>query len=387
MADRIIVDFQALDRISGRLNAAGRELDQAMAQLARLHVTRDAGADVGISGCGISLRTTGTTVTAETVSAAVSSYKSAVGDISWYTGKLGTAVQSVCDLFETTENSLSGKKLDIGETAPADEGTGTSSLSLSEFKEFLRWILLFHPGISLIPGLLNDSVHLPGFLDFFGYEFADGHPGITAWIGKAGASVSGAMGSAEVNACIGKAKAEVKAEGGFMKHTTEKKYKNGKWTEDETLKFLYGEVGAAASFAIFSADAKGTLGDDLLGLEGKAEGTAGSAKLEGKASFSVGEDGVTALAEGEAMVAAVEGKASGTINILGLEVTGEVGGYAGAAGVEGKVGIENNKFVLEGGVAALIGASASVEIGFNDTGWSEIKSDFVDFISFMGSLW
>ena len=87
------------------------------------------------------------------------------------------------------------------------------------------------------------------------------------------------------------------------------------------------------------------------------------------------------------MVAAVEGKASGTINILGIEITGKIGGYAGAAGVEGKVGIENNKFVLEGGVAALLGVSGGVEIGFNDTGWSKLKSGFVDFIDFVGNLW
>lgn len=387
MADRIIVDFQALDRIYGRLNAAGRELDQAMQQLARLRVTRDAGADVKINGCGTSLRTTGIAVNAETVSAAVSSYKRAVENISWYTSKLGTAVQNVYDLFETTENSLSGKKLDVGETAPTGGGTAAGSFSHSDFKDLLRWTLLFHPGISLIPGLLNDSVHASAGLDFLGYEFASGHPGVTAWIGKASASVSGAAGSAEVNAYVGKAKAEIKADGGLMKYTTKGEYKDGEWTEKETLKFLYGELGATASAAILSADAKGTLGDDWLGVEGKAEGTAGSAKLEGKASFSVGEDGVTALAKGEAMVAAVEGKASGTINILGLEITGKVGGYAGAAGVEGKFGIEDNKFVIEGGVAALVGASAGVEIGFNDTGWSNLKSGFVDFLSFMGSLW
>ena len=67
-----------------------------------------------------------------------------------------------------------------------------------------------------------------------------------------------------------------------------------------------------------------------------------------------------------------------TINILGLEITGKVGGYAGAVGVEGKVGIEDNKFVLEGGAAALIGGSAGIEIGFNDEGWD----NFVDFIVF-----
>lgn len=389
MADRIIVDFQALDRISGRLETAARELDQAMSQLARLHVTREAGADVNIDGCGISLKTTGTAVTAGTVSAAVSSFKNAVGDISWYTGRLGTAVHGVYDLFETTENNLSGKKLDVGETAPVDGETESGGLSLDIFKEHLGWILLNPPGISFIPWGLRDSVYVFAGLDALGYEFSKkpSSVGVEAWIGKAHAGISGSMGSAEVNAYIGKAKAEAKAKGGIMQYVTKQEYKNGEWTEKETLKFLYGEAGVTASAALLAADAKGTLGDDLFGLEGKAEGTVGSAKLEGKANVSVGEDGVTAVAKGEAMVAAVEGKASGTINILGLEITGKVGGYAGAAGVKGTIGIEDNKFVLEGGVAAAIGASVGIEIGFNDEGWSNFASGIDDFVTFMENLW
>ena len=68
-----------------------------------------------------------------------------------------------------------------------------------------------------------------------------------------------------------------------------------------------------------------------------------------------------------------------TLVIFGSPDAGPViGGYAGAVGVEGKVGIEDNKFVLEGGAAALIGGSAGIEIGFNDEGWD----NFVDFIVF-----
>lgn len=55
-----------------------------------------------------------------------------------------------------------------------------------------------------------------------------------------------------------------------------------------------------------------------------------------------------------------------------MEITGKIGGYAGSVGVEGKVGIEDNKFVLEGGSAALIGGSAGIEIGFNDEGWDNV---------------
>lgn len=140
MADRIIVDFQALDRISSQLNAAGRELDQALSQLARLRVTQDAGANVRIGGCGTSLRTIGMTVSAETVSAAVSSYKNAVENVSWYTSRLGTAVQNVSELFETIENSLSGKKLDAGETAPTSEGTQNEASSGSAWDSFLDFL-------------------------------------------------------------------------------------------------------------------------------------------------------------------------------------------------------------------------------------------------------
>lgn len=140
MADRIIVDFQALDRISGRLNAAGRELDQAMSQLARLRVTKDVGAYVRISGCETSLRTIGMTVNAETVSAAVSSYRSAVGSVSWYTSRLGKAVQNVFDLFESTENGLSGKKLDTGEKAPTGDGAESKASDSPAWDFLLDWL-------------------------------------------------------------------------------------------------------------------------------------------------------------------------------------------------------------------------------------------------------
>ena len=78
------------------------------------------------------------------------------------------------------------------------------------------------------------------------------------------------------------------------------------------------------------------------------------------------------------MVAAAEGKVSGTINILGLEIKGSLGGYAGALGAEGKIGIEDGNFVCKGGAAAVIGGSVGLEIGLNDEGWS----NFVDFITF-----
>lgn len=214
--------------------------------------------------------------------------------------------------------------------------------------------------------------------DWLGYEVSDGNPGITAWVGKASAEAQNEWGYAGVNAYLGKGEAAAKADAGIMKTTTKKEYQDGKWVEKSRTDFITAEAGASASVSALAGDAEAGLGSDMLGIEGKAEGTVGTAKAEAKGKFSVGEDGVNANVKGEAMVAAVEGEAKGTINILGLEITGKVGGYAGAVGVEGKVGIEDNKFVLEGGAAALIGGSAGIEIGFNDEGWD----NFVDFIIF-----
>lgn len=214
--------------------------------------------------------------------------------------------------------------------------------------------------------------------DWFGYELTDDHPGITAWVGKASAEAGNDWSSAEVNAYVGKAEAEAKADGSFMEYKKKKKYMNGEWTETETLDVLSAEIGASASVSALAGDAKAEVGGDMLGAEVKAEGNVGEAVAEAKGEFSIGEDGVNAVASGKAMVAAAEGKASGTINILGIEITGKVGGYAGAAGVEGKIGFEDNKFVLEGGLAAVFGVSGGVEIGFNEEGWS----NFIDFITF-----
>lgn len=213
---------------------------------------------------------------------------------------------------------------------------------------------------------------------WLGYEFNEENPGITAWIGKAGAEIGDDSAYIRVNGYLGKGEAEVKAESAFMKTETKSKYKNGKWIEKEEIVFFMAETGAEASVSAIAGDVETKVGDDMLGLEGKAEGGAGNAAAGVNGEISVGEDGLNANVEGKAMVSAVEGKAEGTINILGIEITGKIGGYAGAAGLEGKAGIVDNKFVIEGGVAALLGCSAGIEIGLNEEGWD----NFIDYISF-----
>lgn len=232
--------------------------------------------------------------------------------------------------------------------------------------------------------------------EWLGYEVSDGNPGITAWIGKASAETENDWGYAGVNAYLGKAEAEADADFSFMKTSKKKEKVDGKWVEKTVTEFVKAEVGVSASASAIAADAEAGVGSDMLGLEGQASGSVGNAKAEAKGKFSITEDGINANVKGEAMVSAAEGEVKGTINILGIEITGKIGGYAGAAGVEGKAGIEDNKFVLEGGVAAVLGLSGGVEIGFNEEGWDNFTEgvsegwdnftdgvgDFVDYLTF-----
>ena len=222
------------------------------------------------------------------------------------------------------------------------------------------------------------TVKADAYADWLGYELDDDHPGVTAWLGKASAEAQNEWAYAGVNGYLGKTSADANAGFNFMEKKKTKEYKDGKWVEKETMEFISAEAGASAGVSILAADAKAGVGNDMLGAGVQGEGSVGNAKVGAKGQFSVSEDGIDANVSGEAMVSAAEGEVSGTINILGLEITGKIGGYAGALGVEGKAGIEDNKWVCEGGVAALFGVSAGIEIGFNDEGWD----NFVDFVTF-----
>lgn len=204
--------------------------------------------------------------------------------------------------------------------------------------------------------------------DWGGYEI-DGTK-VTAWGGKAYAEIQNEVGYADVKAYLGKIETGVKSDFSFM----ESKYENGVWTEE----FINAEIEAGVDVSILAADGEAGVGNDMLGAEIDGEGSVGNAELSGKGEFSVGEDGIELNAKGKAMVSAVEGEAEGTINILGLEITVSAGGYAGAIGVEGEIGIDDGKFKIKGGAAAGIGGSVGIEIGFNETGWD----NFVDAVTF-----
>ena len=400
MQDRIIVDFNSLNAIANRLQTASNQLDAAMNRLGGLYLSREAGADSHVS-CLYKLKTLHSGSSAFRVSSAVNSLKRSTGNVGDYSQRLSDAVRHAAELMEQTENQLSGRQLQTDAEQQSNGGAQSAwelIRAIIDHPYTVPWLLSL---VSPVTGLLyiTSGIAAGNFPSFInsdrkpmseawaegpGYQVDDDKRGVTAWLGKAHAKAENQYASGEVNAYIGKAKAEANAEFHFMsskkgrEYAKDSKSGNYQWENESGRAYLYAELGAGAAISAVAADAKGSVGTDMLGAEIAAEGGLGNAKAEAKSKISIGDDGINFNASGEAMVSAAEGKVSGTVNILGLEITGSIGGYAGAVGVKGKFGIENNKWVMEGGVAALLGVEGGVEIGFNEQGWS----NFVDFITF-----
>lgn len=291
------------------------------------------------------------------------------------------------NLEDFSQNGSSSIEIDNGGQLELDWSLWFKNVIITKPYIFPTLLNLYSPVTGLlyiasgIPSSNTDSFHTLSAktsAEWLGYELSDENPRVTAWVAKASAEVQSEWGYAEGNMYFGKVEGSANVDAGFMKTEKTEEYINGEWGEKESTTFFNVEVEIGTSFSALSGDVKSGIGNDMLGIENQAEVSIGNADAGVKGEFSVGEDGVNAYVKGEAIVSAVEGKVERTFNIFGLEITGKAQGYAGAVGVEGKIGIEDNKFVLEGGVAAIMGISGGIEIGFNDEGWD----NFIDTITF-----
>lgn len=214
--------------------------------------------------------------------------------------------------------------------------------------------------------------------DWLKYESSKNNPGVAARVGKTSAEVQNEWGYMGVNVYLGKGEAEVKTDAGIMKTTTRKEHKDGEWVKKSRTDLITTVVDTSVGVSVLASDAETDVGSDILGVEGRVGGSVDTTKAEAKGKLPVGEGDIGANVKDEVMVAAVEGKAFDTISIFGLKVTGKIGEYAGAVSIGGKVGIEDNKFVLEDDAVVLTDGSAGIEIGLSGESWD----NFVDFIIF-----
>lgn len=108
MKDRIVVDFNALDRIVKKLNRAGSDLESAASMLSGVRPTNAGGANLRLNGAGMSLKSVGGTVSAVNVAQAVESYRGAIKRVSSHSRNLASAVKSTSSAFQKAEKSNAG---------------------------------------------------------------------------------------------------------------------------------------------------------------------------------------------------------------------------------------------------------------------------------------
>ena len=341
-------------------------------------------------------------------------------DLDAYIRVLQSAITTYCDKDKDLSREIKNiiYQMNVMSAMNHISGNGSSNQN-ANFSQYIQWLgnilMLFGYGglpvnmvsLAFLAGFINNATgytsenlgggtpnnsnnnpfDIPGLsgkgagaaADWLGYEFDDDGRGVNAWLGRASARAEGDSAYAGVNAYLGKAEAAWDADFSFMKASKKKEYnkKTGKWEEKEQFTVVNAEAEAGASVSAVSVDAETGVGVDALGIDIKGEGALGKAAADAKGQFSVSDKGVNAYVKGELKATGAEGEVKGTLNLGLFEVTGKLEGYAGSVGVEGEFGVRDNKFVVSGGVAAIIGFGAGVEIGLN----TEVIDDVVEVVS------
>ncbi len=130
MENRIVVDFNTLDRIAKQLNTVGSDLEAAMSILSGINPTQANGAYLRLNGANVSLKSVGGTVSAYNVTQAVLNYRSAISRLSDHSRDLSRSVHNTSGSFQKLEGRT-GRNLETGSQAPsasADVSEPTKSL-------------------------------------------------------------------------------------------------------------------------------------------------------------------------------------------------------------------------------------------------------------------
>lgn len=371
MQDKIVVDFDALNRIAARLQTVGRELDQASAMLGGLSLTRDAGAEQPLGDAGFPLRTGGAAINADTVATAIASCKSALGQVSGYGERLSAAVKNASSLFEATENALRGAELETG-TNPFDVSSGSSGAELRPGKPVemphLKGDDAVYKGESTGKGggWLNAEGKASG--DVLGYSYDVSPTSVSGEAHLAQGKVEGSLfggflaggitGVAGQVAASGKVDATLYDEGKLRPHI-------GAEAKAEATA-LGGEANLRAGSENNNVHAKAE--GKVLTAEAKAGAQAGVYKTTDANGNEITVAGLKAEAGAEAYVAS--GKVSGGISILGVKVDASLKGHVGTGvTVGGEVSTSHAGIDLGGALG--LGAGVTIDVDWSDfkIGW------------------
>lgn len=144
MANRIVVDFNSLERISRKLMEAGNDIEEAASILGAVRPTQANGAYTRLNGLSISFRSIGGSVSASNAAQVAVNYRSAARRLSAYSQSLSAAVRQTAARFRETENGTVGSA--EGQKFPKDMpnlGDVIESVSKPSFQwKFSDWMKL-----------------------------------------------------------------------------------------------------------------------------------------------------------------------------------------------------------------------------------------------------
>ncbi len=215
-----------------------------------------------------------------------------------------------------------------------------------------------------------------------GYGDHDGKLSAAGWLYHNGGSTGGELWKADGSVTVGKVEASSALKAGLAANYFKKKdnWDDTTWKESTSNSVLEASAGIEAH----GLDSSGgfLFGNDMLGIELTGDLSVGNAEGSLKGSLGINDDGLNAVVKGKLMASILEGKVGVNLHLAGVEVGGNLGGYAGGVGYKVNAGIEDSKLKLEMGAAEGLGLQAGVSIGLNDTG----RQNFIEYTQAMQDM-
>lgn len=352
MGKAILVDTDLVQDYASQMANIANEIQETATTLSNL--SREAGLiEYSIKGTAPRLLSD-TKVQHGTVTVTISSYGLAMSVFAQYSQKLCDGLHAMSDIFAECENKICAQFQDpVAKDADLFGGAGAFGGDLSSSKE------------RDIEGILFDFVGLAKGC----YDTAEGvydklkgmiDNAKDILIDKTTAEAKGGFSTALFDAKTDEASLSIlyvngdydAAAGLFVKD------KDGNLTVSP-----YVEIGGGVAFGLATAQLVSSIGNDMLGVHGKAEANLMTGEVVGKAKIALldknGNVNPTAAVNASAEVTVASAEAEMGITVAGIDTTvqGEVG-----IGLGGHVDIGYEQGVIACDIGAYVGVGGSVSI-------------------------
>jgi len=151
-------------------------------------------------------------------------------------------------------------------------------------------------------------------------------------------------------------------------------------------RFVYAGVGASARAyaSVASGSVNASLGNHVLGQNVGASATALGANAHAGARLELSSAGINAYLEAGAKAYLANAGVTSEINFMGLQVSGNVRGYAGSVGGTKRAGIRDEGIYIGASLSALLGLGFDLNLSFDP---NEFRSAVTTITTTANDVW